>query len=184
MSDCCFFLRLVGGRLKLLTVDMVSKSLINCDGFQGNFGARPSFPPPQRASPPQIRPVLDVRPDLGVGPNDRPILSENRESFPSFQRFPFRPEERPNFIPNQPFERPMFRPFGPSREIIPHNNIPQVTIRQPLPVGMPAKALEPEVRMLPVLPPNLPGLTGKKVLINPHFKGNFQPPVEGNLFYF
>ncbi|XP_047519420.1 uncharacterized protein LOC125059174 isoform X2 [Pieris napi] len=142
--------------------------------YRGNFGPRPSFPPPQRASPPQIRPDLESRPDLLP---ERQILPEPRENFPNFQRFPFRPEERPNFIPNQPFERPMF-PFGPSREIIPHNNIPQVTIRQPLP-GLPAKGLEPEVRMLPVLPPNLPGLTGKKVLINPHFKGNFQPPVEG-----
>ncbi|XP_022126939.2 microtubule-associated protein futsch isoform X2 [Pieris rapae] len=142
--------------------------------YRGNFGPRPSFPPPQRVSPPHIRPELDSRPDLLP---ERQILPEPRENFPHFQRFPFRPEERPNFIPNQPFERPMF-PFGPSREIIPHNNIPQVTIRQPLP-GLPAKSLEPEVRMLPVLPPNLPGLTGKKVLINPHFKGNFQPPVEG-----
>ncbi|CAH4032253.1 unnamed protein product [Pieris brassicae] len=142
--------------------------------YRGNFGPRPSFPPPQRASPPQIRPELDSRPDLLP---ERQILPEPRENFPNFQRFPFPPEERPNFIPNQPFERPMF-PFGPSREIVPHNNIPQVTIRQPLP-GLPSKGLEPEVRMLPVLPPNLPGLTGKKVLINPHFKGNFQPPVEG-----
>ncbi|CAK1547584.1 unnamed protein product [Leptosia nina] len=150
--------------------------------FRGNFNPRPSFPPPQRASPPQNRPdIPEHRPDMLQRSPEQSIIPEPRELFQNFQRFPFRPnlDERPSFIPNQPFERPMFRPFG-HREVIPHNNVPQVTIHQPPPVLPVAKGLEPEVRMLPVLPPNLPGgLTGKKVLINPHFKGNFQPPVEG-----
>ncbi|XP_048007192.1 RNA-binding protein 33 isoform X2 [Leguminivora glycinivorella] len=132
---------------------------------------------------------------------------ENRPPFQNFQRFPFRPnmeEPRPNFGPMRPnfeprfFQRPPFnpRPFGPPiREVVPNSqHMPQITIRQPLP-GLPLPAnvpkfdefgpkppiREPEVRMLPVqLPPTLPGaLAGKKVLINPHFKGNFQPPVEG-----
>ncbi|XP_063544787.1 titin-like isoform X2 [Cydia strobilella] len=132
---------------------------------------------------------------------------ENRPPFQNFQRFPFRPnmeEPRPNFGPMRPnfeprfFQRPQFnqRPFGPPvREVVPNSqHMPQITIRQPLP-GLPLPAnipkldefgpkppgREPEVRMLPVqLPPTLPGaLAGKKVLINPHFKGNFQPPVEG-----
>lgn len=131
---------------------------------------------------------------------ERPILPqemipvENRQFNQNFQRFQYRNEERQNFNPNvRPnFERPMYYPhsYNPNqftqKEIIP--NMPQV-IRQPLPV-LPAnlpKGREPEVRMLPVLPPNLPnlpnlppgGLAGKKVLINPHFKGSFQPPVEG-----
>ncbi|CAK1589422.1 unnamed protein product [Parnassius mnemosyne] len=129
------------------------------------------------------------------------------QNFPRFQQFrpnldeprPFAPNVRPNFEP-----RPMFqyqpgynpRPFAPPiREIAPSSvsHIPQVTIRQQLPAvasnlpkmdKFPPKGMsrEPEVRMLPVqLPPNIPpgGLAGKKVLINPHFKGNFQPPVEG-----
>lgn len=64
--------------------------------------------------------------------------------------------------------------------------MPQIANRQNLPLKK-----EPEVRMLPLplpgqlsgnLPSSLPsGLAGKKVLINPHFKGNFQPPVEGVL---
>ncbi|XP_061705656.1 serine/arginine repetitive matrix protein 1-like [Cydia pomonella] len=134
---------------------------------------------------------------------------ENRPPFQNFQRFPFRPnmeEPRPNFGPIRPnyeprfFQRPLFnpRPFGPPvREVVPNSqHMPQITIRQPLP-GLPLPAnvpkldefgpkppgREPEVRMLPVqLPPTLPGaLAGKKVLINPHFKGNFQPPVEATM---
>ncbi|XP_063391633.1 serine/arginine repetitive matrix protein 1-like [Cydia fagiglandana] len=134
---------------------------------------------------------------------------ENRPPFQNFQRFPFRPnmeEPRPNFGPMRPnfeprfFQRPQFspRPFGPPvREVVPNSqHMPQITIRQPLP-GLPLPAnvpkldefgpkppgREPEVRMLPVqLPPTLPGaLAGKKVLINPHFKGNFQPPVEATM---
>ncbi|XP_047539205.1 titin-like isoform X1 [Vanessa atalanta] len=180
--------------------------------FRGNFGQRPSFPPPhirpQIPNQPPIRPdIPEHRPDLPqmdreLSP-ERPLPPqemiqpsnpqiENQPYNQNFQRFQFRNDERPNFGPNiRPnFERPMFyqrpynpRQFGP-RDMMP-NNMPQV-IRQPLPVmtvNLP-KGREPEVRMLPVLPPNLPnlppgGLAGKKVLINPHFKGNFQPPVEG-----
>ncbi|XP_045507209.1 TRAF3-interacting protein 1-like isoform X1 [Colias croceus] len=141
--------------------------------FRANFAPRPSFPPP-RHSPPQMRPEIpEIRHEP---PQDRQIQPEIRPEFQNFQRF-YRPNMEETF-PNQNFERPMFpvyRPFVP-REIVP-NNLPQV-IRQPLPV-LPGKNVEQEVRMLPVLPPNLPPLTGKKVLINPHFKGNFQPPVEG-----
>nr|XP_034826247.1 titin-like [Maniola hyperantus] len=140
------------------------------------------------------RPIL--HPDRPMLHPDMPMENQN------FPRYQFRNEERyygsnmrPNFNQNiRPnFERPMYyrpynpRQFGPPiREIVPNNNVPQVTIRQPL-SGLPAmkgREREPEVRMLPVLPPNLPtlppgGLAGKKVLINPHFKGNFQPPVDG-----
>ncbi|XP_023949501.2 titin isoform X2 [Bicyclus anynana] len=153
------------------------------------------------------RPI--VHPDRPISHPDRPVLHPDRPMLQhempmenqNFPRFPFRNEERfgPNVRPNfgqnvRPhFERPMYyrpynpRPFGPPiREINPNNNIPQVTIRQPLPMLPPMKGRErePEVRMLPVMPPNLPnlppgGLAGKKVLINPHFKGNFQPPVDG-----
>ncbi|XP_039765501.1 titin-like isoform X2 [Pararge aegeria] len=151
-----------------------------------------------------VRPVL--RQDRPILHPDRPMLNSDmpieNQNFPRFQ---FRNEERygpsygQNFRPNfgqniRPhFERPMYyrpynpRQFGPPmREIIPNNNLPQVTIRQSLPMlpAMRGREREPEVRMLPVLPPNLPnlppgGLAGKKVLINPHFKGNFQPPVDG-----
>ncbi|XP_046972417.1 titin-like [Vanessa cardui] len=180
--------------------------------FRGNFGQRPSFPPPHIR--PQIPNQQQIRPDMPENRPDIPQMGrelspgrplppqemiqpsnpqiENRPFNQNFQRFQFRNDERPNFGPNiRPnFERPMFyqrpynpRQFGP-RDVMP-NNMPQV-IRQPLPVmtvNLP-KGREPEVRMLPVLPPNLPnlppgGLAGKKVLINPHFKGNFQPPVEG-----
>ncbi|XP_050356472.1 sporozoite surface protein 2-like [Nymphalis io] len=179
--------------------------------FRGNFAQRPSFPPPNIRPPipnqlPNRPDIPDNRPNLPqmpralsperplpppeiIQPSNPPI--ENRPFNQNFQRFQFRNEE-PNFVPNiRPnYERPMFyqrpynpRQFGP-RDMMP-NNMPQV-IRQPLPlmtVNLP-KGREPEVRMLPVLPPNLPnlppgGLAGKKVLINPHFKGNFQPPVEG-----
>lgn len=146
---------------------------------------RPAFYPDRPISHPE-------RP--GFHP-DRPMLRPDMPMDQNFPRHPFRHEERfgPNIRPSFPpnirpnFERPMYyRPYNPSqfappmREIIPNNNVPQVTIRQP----MPLPGREPEVRMLPVLPPNLPnlppgGLAGKKVLINPHFKGNFQPPVDG-----
>ncbi|XP_045455108.1 actin cytoskeleton-regulatory complex protein pan1-like [Melitaea cinxia] len=176
---------------------------------RGNFNQRPSFPAPQirqqLPNPQPIRPdIPEIRPDLPqMGPEispERPILPqemipvENRQFNQNFQRYQYRNEERPNFNTNvRPnFDRPMYYPhsYNPNqftqKEIIP--NMPQV-IRQPLPVlpvNLP-KGREPEVRMLPVLPPNLPnlpnlppgGLAGKKVLINPHFKGSFQPPVEG-----
>ncbi|CAG9132539.1 unnamed protein product [Plutella xylostella] len=154
---------------------------------------------PQRLQMPP-RSQLPPRPQM---PQERPNLPHpqyrpERPMFPPNQRF-----NQPNFGPNirpmpyQPF-RPQFnRPFGPNmREIGPNNHhMPQVTIRQPLPPNpmgpkmdefpgkmLPLPGREPEVRMLPVqLPNNLPpgGLAGKKVLINPHFKGNFQPPIEG-----
>lgn len=119
---------------------------------------RPNFP----RFPNQFRPNMDPRPEFG--PNIRPNF-----------------EPRPMF----PFQR-QFRPFvrEPGPGPIP-SHIPQVTIRQPGPMGGPMTR-EAEVRMLPVqLPPNLPpgGLQGKKVLINPHFKGNFQSPVEGKIFF-
>lgn len=118
---------------------------------------RPNFP----RFPNQFRPNMDPRPEFG--PNMRPNF-----------------EPRPMF----PFQR-QFRPFirEPAPGPIP-SHIPQVTIRQPGPMGGPMTR-EAEVRMLPVqLPANLPpgGLQGKKVLINPHFKGNFQSPVEGKFF--
>ncbi|KAJ8708498.1 hypothetical protein PYW07_010623 [Mythimna separata] len=185
---------------------------------RGNFSQqqRPQFPAPQlRGSPPRQR--ADFPPDAGVrgAPHpdgapqlppdvspERPMLPHDMPMFrPAMERPPFPPrffrphmEERPQFRPNfEPrFFRPNFPPrqFGPPmREIVPNSShMPQVTIRQALPMPGPSveKGLkdgrEPEVRMLPVpLPANLPpgGLAGKKVLINPHFKGNFQPPVEG-----
>ncbi|VVC93905.1 unnamed protein product [Leptidea sinapis] len=178
---------------------------------QGNFAPRQSFPTPHIVRPnlPPMRPdIPELQPEI---PQQMPPQSQGRplsEIRPDFQNYrpPFRPnvDERPNFRPNmderqnfrpnmdvrpnfnQNFERPNFRPynnrpFGPTREIVPNNNIPQVIIRQPMLPHMPGKVIEPDVRMLPLqLPPALPGgITGKKVLINPHFKGNFQPPVEG-----
>ncbi|XP_050676347.1 RNA-binding protein 33-like isoform X2 [Leptidea sinapis] len=179
--------------------------------FRGNFAPRQSFPTPHIVRPnlPPMRPdIPELQPEI---PQQMPPQSQGRplsEIRPDFQNYrpPFRPnvDERPNFRPNmderqnfrpnmdvrpnfnQNFERPNFRPynnrpFGPTREIVPNNNIPQVIIRQPMLPHMPGKVIEPDVRMLPLqLPPALPGgITGKKVLINPHFKGNFQPPVEG-----
>ncbi|KAJ8708852.1 hypothetical protein PYW08_010234 [Mythimna loreyi] len=184
---------------------------------RGNFNQqqRPQFPPPQvRASPPRARadfppePALRPAPPLEappVGPEvspERPMLPHDMPMYrPAMERPPFPPrffrphmEERPQYRPNfEPrFFRPNFPPrqfAPPMREIVPNSShMPQVTIRQALPMAGPSveKGLkdgrEPEVRMLPVpLPANLPpgGLAGKKVLINPHFKGNFQPPVEG-----
>ncbi|XP_041971476.1 titin-like isoform X2 [Aricia agestis] len=164
--------------------------------FRGNFSTRHSFPPPQR-------PPLDPQPELGpeipqMGPEispERPILPqdmplmplENRPFGQGPPRFPYRNEEpnfqnvRPNFERPMFYQRPAFNPrFAPPvREIAPPS-LPQITI--PAGIPMMPKGREPEVRMLPVqLPPNLPpgGLAGKKVLINPHFKGNFQPPIEG-----
>ncbi|XP_061384706.1 titin-like isoform X2 [Danaus plexippus] len=164
--------------------------------YRGNFNnPRPAFAPPMRPQNinPQIRPdIPDIRPDIPMGPEispERPILSQELPMDgpynQNFQNFQFRPntDSRPemaNVLPNPGpmfYQRPTYNPrFPPMREIINTNQMPQVTIRQPMPMPMPVK--EPEVRMLPVpLPPNLP--PGKKVLINPHFKGNFQPPVEG-----
>ncbi|XP_053620470.1 RNA-binding protein 33-like isoform X2 [Plodia interpunctella] len=140
----------------------------------------PQNPPLRPDNPPFRQENPSFRPEPLFGPENPQFRPENPPFGPNF-RFQFRPEER-NFRPNfNPYPR-QFGPrhFGPPiREIAPNNvsHMPQVTIRQPLPVGR-----EPEVRMLPLqLPPNLPpgGLAGKKVLINPHFKGNFQPPVEG-----
>ncbi|XP_013194786.1 titin isoform X2 [Amyelois transitella] len=127
---------------------------------------------------------VQFRPDPQFGP-EIPFRPDHPPFGPNF-RFQFRPEER-NFRPNFNLYPRQFgpRPFGPPiREIAPNNasHMPQVTIRQPLPMGHNPGGREPEVRMLPLqLPPNLPpgGLAGKKVLINPHFKGTFQPPVEG-----
>ncbi|CAG9568570.1 unnamed protein product [Danaus chrysippus] len=168
--------------------------------YRGNFNnPRPAFPPPMRPQNinPQIRPdIPEIRPDIPMGPEispERPILSQELPIEgpynQNFQNFQFRPNndnrpELPNILPNPGpnsgpmfYQRPTYNPrFPPMREIVNTNQMPQVTIRQPMPMPMPIK--EPEVRMLPVpLPPNLP--PGKKVLINPHFKGNFQPPVEG-----
>lgn len=132
---------------------------------------------------------MDDRPNYGPRPNF------NRPPGP----FPF--QQRPgSYNP---------RPLQPNRDITANmpKQVPQVTIHQtvPLPPGVdpqsdpkieqfPQKVgnrpmdfpMEQEVRMLPVqLPSNVPsvGMTGKKVLINPHFKGNFQPPVEGKFRY-
>ncbi|GBP85259.1 hypothetical protein EVAR_92026_1 [Eumeta japonica] len=163
------------------------------------FQPNPSFP--QRF--PGVPPMQNL-------PNFRPEVSPPRPSFPPNVRTPFDP--RPQ-IPFQFHQRPQFNPRPqfplPAREIVPNsiNHMPQVTIRQAVPLNVPPgvpplnappkmeefppklanrppeyNPREPEVRMLPVqLPTSLPpgGLAGKKVLINPHFKGNFQPPVEG-----
>ncbi|XP_045540192.1 serine/arginine repetitive matrix protein 1-like isoform X2 [Papilio machaon] len=170
---------------------------------RNNYVARPSFTPqvtvwanqPKTIRPniPEIRSdipppkiVPDVSPERPMLPQEplRPV--ENRYP-PSFNQF--RPNDprpfvtRPAFEPRPAFQYPPSYPrFPPIREIVPSgvSHIPQVTIHQH-PV-MPKMGREPEVRMLPMqLPPNIPpgGLAGKKVLINPHFKGNFQPPVEG-----
>ncbi|KPJ20487.1 hypothetical protein RR48_02023 [Papilio machaon] len=134
--------------------------------------------------PPKI--VPDVSPERPMLPQEplRPV--ENRYP-PSFNQF--RPNDprpfvtRPTFEPRPTFQYPPSYPrFPPIREIVPSgvSHIPQVTIHQH--PAIPKMGREPEVRMLPMqLPPNIPpgGLAGKKVLINPHFKGNFQPPVEG-----
>lgn len=138
--------------------------------------------PQMRPELPQMRPELpQMRPDL---PRMGPELPPDEFN----QRFPFRDDFNPNIRPN--FVRQMYfpRPYNP--RFPPNEVFPQV-IRQPLVLPLPKR--EPEVRMLPVLTPNLPnlpnlsnlpsGLAGKKVLINPHFKGNFQPPVDGK-FYF
>ncbi|XP_063833989.1 uncharacterized protein LOC135083184 [Ostrinia nubilalis] len=167
---------------------------------------RPDFPPEIRPDfPPEMRPEL--RHDPHMPPQMGPEISPERPLMPDFRpdirpfgpRFQFRPEEphfRPNFEPRPMFFRPNFnpRPFGPPvREIMPGaGHIPQVTIRQHVPVSVNSvnkvdsvnkfvPKREQEVIMLPVqLPPLLPpgGLAGKKVLINPHFKGNFTHPVE------
>ncbi|XP_013148084.1 PREDICTED: uncharacterized protein LOC106110730 [Papilio polytes] len=164
---------------------------------RNNYVARPTLPPPvavwaNQPKPitpnvPEIRPeipkiVPEVAPETLLPPEPlRPV--ENR--FPIFNQF--RPNEprpfpRPAFEPRPGFQYPSYPRF-PVREIAPGvSHIPQVTIHQhPLPGAM-KLGREPEVRMLPMqLTHNIPpgGLAGKKVLINPHFKGNFQPPVEG-----
>ncbi|CAH0759546.1 unnamed protein product, partial [Diatraea saccharalis] len=167
----------------------------------------PEMRPDIRPDRPDIRlePMQQMPPRMGpeISP-ERPMLSEMQfrpESRfgPTGPRPNFRPniDERP-FGPRPPYHYPRasapgfeHRAFGPPiREIVPNDvsHMPQVTIRQQLPMskmekfGPGPKPREQEVIMLPVqLPPNLPpgGLAGKKVLINPHFKGNFQPPVEG-----
>ncbi|KAL4709563.1 hypothetical protein ACJJTC_007294 [Scirpophaga incertulas] len=149
---------------------------------------RPDIHPDLR---PEIRP--DLRPEIRSKSPDLPFRPENRflPNGPRFQNFrtdeerPFGP--RPLYNYPRPNFNPRFAP--PIREISPNNisHMPQVTIRQPLPKldekFLPSlKPREQEVIMLPVqLPANLPpgGLAGKKVLINPHFKGNFQSPAEG-----
>ncbi|CAB3240429.1 unnamed protein product [Arctia plantaginis] len=169
---------------------------------------RPEIPP--QLLRPDIRMEPNIPPQMGpeISP-ERPILPQEMPMFrPPIERPQFLPrfqyrqgvEERPQFGPRPNFDPHFFRPSFPPRQFAPPmreivsnpGHIPQVTIRQSLPV-MPGPSLdkmgpkvdllkEPEVRMLPVsLPPNLPpgGLAGKKVLINPHFKGTFQPPVEG-----
>ncbi|KAG6451737.1 hypothetical protein O3G_MSEX007312 [Manduca sexta] len=170
-----------------------------------NYNPRMQFQPPQMHIrtdlPPMRQDMRPKRPDmppdmLPVGPEispDRPIVPELMQFRPQFQPFQYRPNideratfsanVRPNYEPRRmfPYQRP-YAPYPLPREMGPNPGMPQVTIRQALPIGVPDKPKEPEVRMLPVqLPPNLPpgGLAGKKVLINPHFKGNFQPPVEG-----
>ncbi|RVE54687.1 hypothetical protein evm_000808 [Chilo suppressalis] len=183
---------------------------------------RPDIRPEMRPGPdirPDIRPEMrphPERPDFRQEPMPQMPPQMGPEISPERPEMQYRPENRfgpngprPNFRPNvdeRPFgPRPVYfprpgfnpRPFAPPiREIVPNNvnHMPQVTIRQQLPVpdkfgpgpndkfGPGPKPREQEVIMLPVqLPPNLPpgGLAGKKVLINPHFKGNFQAPVEG-----
>ncbi|CAH0697281.1 unnamed protein product [Spodoptera exigua] len=165
---------------------------------------RPEMRPDMRLEPPNLPPMgPEISPERPLMPQDMPPMYRPPMERPPFiPRFQFRPHMderpqfgpvRPNFEPRPVFYRPNFPPrqfAPPMREIVPNaSHMPQVTIRQALPLPGPSmdKVLndgprEPEVRMLPVpLPANLPprGLAGKKVLINPHFKGNFQPPVEG-----
>ncbi|XP_022837366.1 LOW QUALITY PROTEIN: titin-like [Spodoptera litura] len=165
---------------------------------------RPEIRPDMRMEPPNLPPMgPEISPERPLLPQDMPPMYRPPMERPPFMpRFQFRPhmEERPqfgpvrqNFEPRPVFYRPGFPPrqfAPPMREIVPNaSHMPQVTIRQAMPMPGPSmdKVIkegprEPEVRMLPVpLPANLPprGLAGKKVLINPHFKGNFQPPVEG-----
>ncbi|PZC83194.1 hypothetical protein B5X24_HaOG208285 [Helicoverpa armigera] len=157
---------------------------------------RPDIRPEMRLEPPNLPPQMgpEISPERPILPQEIPMFRPPLERPQFMPRFQYRPpmEERPQFGPMRPnFEpRPFFRPsfpprqFGPPmREIVPNaSHMPQVTIRQALPLPDKKEVREPEVRMLPVpLPANLPpgGLAGKKVLINPHFKGNFQPPVEG-----
>ncbi|CAH0715076.1 unnamed protein product, partial [Brenthis ino] len=154
--------------------------------FRGNFNQRPSFPPPQmrpQIPNPQIRPDLpELRPEFTpMGPEispERPIIPPDQMDRFN-QRFPYRDDFNPNIRPN--FERPMFFQRSYNPRFTPNDvTLPQV-IRQPLVLPALPKR-EPEVRMLPVLnplPTLPPGVTAKKVLINPHFKGTFQPPVEG-----
>lgn len=172
---------------------------------------RPEIPPQLLRPDIRIEPSIPPQMGPEISP-ERPILPQEMSMFrppierPQFlPRFQFRQgiEERPQFVPRPNFDPRFFRPSFPPRQFAPPmreiisnpGHIPQVTIRQALP-GMPGPSLdkigpkldlpkEPEVRMLPVpLPPNLPpgGLAGKKVLINPHFKGTFQPPVDGKCF--
>lgn len=168
---------------------------------------RPDIRPNMRQEPsniPQMGP--EISPERPILPQELPMYRPNHPERPFYPRFQFRPnmeerppfnQGRPNFEPRPPpvFFRPNFPPrqyAPPMREIVPNStHMPQVTIRQALPGPSLDKPKdlprEPEVRMLPVaLPPNLPpgGLAGKKVLINPHFKGNFQPPVEGKYYNF
>ncbi|XP_013168778.1 PREDICTED: serine/arginine repetitive matrix protein 1-like isoform X2 [Papilio xuthus] len=170
---------------------------------RNNYAARPSFTPQVTVwanQPKTIRPnIPEIRSDIPppkivpeVSP-ERPMLPqeplrpvENRFP-PSFNQFrqndPRQFVARPTFEPRPAFQyQPSYPRFPPIREIVPSSvsHIPQVTIHQH--PAMPKMGREAEVRMLPMqLPPNIPpgGLAGKKVLINPHFKGNFQPPVEG-----
>lgn len=168
---------------------------------------RPDLGPEMRPIDPNIPPQMgpEISPERPILPQEMPMYRPPMERPQFYPRFQFRPnmDERPPFPgPNYDprFFRPNFPPrqFPPMREIVPNaSHMPQVTIRQTLP-GMPGPNMdkmgpkvdlprEPEVRMLPVpLPANLPpgGLAGKKVLINPHFKGNFQPPVEGKIYIF
>ncbi|XP_068624076.1 neurofilament heavy polypeptide-like isoform X2 [Battus philenor] len=151
---------------------------------------RPDLPPQQMA--PELSPErVIIPPDL---PNFRPVDNRFPQNFPRFP--PFRPNEelRPfaNFEPKPAFPYQPYPRFPTIRGVVPSGigHLPQVTIRQHVPGTVlpkvdkfpPKMILEQEVRMLPMhLPANIPpgGLAGKKVLINPHFKGNFQPPVEG-----
>ncbi|KAJ2937557.1 hypothetical protein O0L34_g18641 [Tuta absoluta] len=165
---------------------------------------RPDMPPeglpPNDLQRPEFRP--EMRPDVPLPPGqDLPPEGLIMDPFRPMERPPFRFQYRPenprfnhpdgprHFNPNMrpnfdPFYRP-FRPFLPMREVAPNmNHIQQVTIRHQGPPGPMVGHGGPlvgkqEVRMLPVqLPPVPGGLQGKKVLINPHFKGNFQPPHE------
>nr|XP_012544274.2 titin isoform X2 [Bombyx mori] len=114
---------------------------------------RPDMPPDIRIVRPELRPM---RPEELPPPMLAPEISPERAPHPEFRMNPprfFRPSMEGQFGPG----RPHFEPRG-----LQHYRSARAPPRQ-------------EVRMLPVLPP----LAGKKVLINPHFKGNFQPPLEG-----
>ncbi|KAH9636056.1 hypothetical protein HF086_016930 [Spodoptera exigua] len=139
---------------------------------------RPEMRPDMRMEPPDLPPMgPEISPERPLMPQDMPPMYRPPMERPPFiPRFQFRPHMderpqfgpvRPNFEPRPVFYRPHFPPrqfAPPMREIVPNaSHMPQVTIRQALPLPGPR------------LPVYIPTRIQKSPPLSPTIENKFGP---------